>query len=105
MLIPIGMSLYASASVLVVLGQEYLPGRIGMASGVTIGLAVSFGGGAAPLIGSVADWLGIAVLPLVLTGISLVATVLGYTLPPRRTGPPGDEWRGTNSPRQETRTS
>ena len=42
-------------SVFVVLGQDYLPNRIGTASGVTVGLAVSIGGLFSPIFGWLAD--------------------------------------------------
>ena len=35
-------------SITVVLGQEYLPNRLGMASGVTLGAAIGVGGALAP---------------------------------------------------------
>ena len=44
LLVPLAVFLFMPTSVLVVLGQEYLPRRVGMASGVTLGLAVSVGG-------------------------------------------------------------
>jgi FSR family fosmidomycin resistance protein-like MFS transporter len=47
--------LYVPFSLHVTLGQDYLPRRVGTASGVTLGLAVSIGGIASPLIGAVAD--------------------------------------------------
>ncbi|MEU8849281.1 MFS transporter [Streptomyces sp. NPDC048564] len=47
--------LYVPFSLHVTLGQDYLPRRVGTASGVTLGLAVSVGGLAAPLIGALAD--------------------------------------------------
>jgi FSR family fosmidomycin resistance protein-like MFS transporter len=52
---------------MVVTGQKYLPKHIGFASGVTLGLAVTVVGVAAPLLGRVADNYGIqaAVLALV----------------------------------------
>jgi MFS transporter, FSR family, fosmidomycin resistance protein len=49
------------SAVQVTLGQDYLPNRIGTASGVTLGLAISIGGLAAPLFGFVADKYGLAV--------------------------------------------
>ena len=52
LLVPLAIFLFMPTSVLVVLGQEYLPRRVGMASGVTLGLAVSVGGMCAPLLGS-----------------------------------------------------
>ena len=39
----------------VILSQDYLPSRIGTASGVTVGLAVSIGGLFSPLLGWLAD--------------------------------------------------
>ena len=44
LLIPIGLLLSAPNSAMVVLGQTYLPNHIGFSSGVTMGLAFSFGG-------------------------------------------------------------
>ena len=44
---------------MVVLGQAYLPRHVGTASGVTVGLAVTFGGLAAPLLGRYADLRGL----------------------------------------------
>ncbi|WFB11621.1 MFS transporter [Streptomyces sp. LX-29] len=47
--------LYVPFSLHVTLGQDYLPRRMGTASGVTLGLTVSVGGLASPLIGAAAD--------------------------------------------------
>lgn len=47
--------LYVPFSLHVTLGQDYLPRRVGTASDITLGLAVSIGGIAGPLIGAVAD--------------------------------------------------
>ncbi|GIH03980.1 MFS transporter [Rhizocola hellebori] len=47
--------LYVPFSLQVTLGQDYLPSRIGTASGITLGLTVSIGGLASPLVGSLAD--------------------------------------------------
>lgn len=47
--------LYVPFSLHVTLGQDYLPGRVGTASGVTLGLTVSIGGLASPVIGAAAD--------------------------------------------------
>ena len=58
LLVPLALCIFLPSSVQVVLGQEYLPSRVGMASGVTLGLAVSVGGMAAPLLGRLADWQG-----------------------------------------------
>ena len=59
LLIPIGLVLYGTYSPSIVLGQKYLPNRVGFSSGVTLGVAVAIGGGAAPIIGKIADLYGI----------------------------------------------
>lgn len=59
LLIPIGLVLYGTYSPSIVLGQKYLPNRVGFSSGVTLGVAVAIGGGAAPIIGRIADLYGI----------------------------------------------
>ncbi|MFI5801618.1 MFS transporter [Streptomyces sp. NPDC051561] len=59
--------LYVPFSLHVTLGQDYLPHRVGTASGVTLGLTVSVGGLASPLIGAFADAtsLQLALAPLI----------------------------------------
>lgn len=49
------IALYVPFSLHVTLGQDFLPTRIGTASGVTLGLAVSVGGLVSPLVGAVAE--------------------------------------------------
>lgn len=78
LLIPIGLLLYGTYSPSIVLGQTYLPNRVGLSSGVTLGLAVAIGGGAAPVIGKLADLHGvwfslasIAFLPIVFALVAL----------------------------------
>ncbi|MFD9130522.1 MFS transporter [Kitasatospora sp. NPDC059571] len=53
-----GLALNVPFAVLVKLGQDYLPSRPGTAAGVTLGLAVSIGGLAAPALGAIADGYG-----------------------------------------------
>ncbi|MFI9829085.1 MFS transporter [Streptomyces sp. NPDC051913] len=59
--------LYVPFSLHVTLGQDYLPRRVGTASGVTLGLTVSVGGLAAPAVGALADAtsLQLALAPLI----------------------------------------
>ncbi|WP_075692252.1 MFS transporter [Streptomyces acidiscabies] len=49
------IGLYVPFSLQVALGQDYLPNRVGTASGITLGLTVSVGGLAGPGIGALAD--------------------------------------------------
>ncbi|MFE2164445.1 MFS transporter, partial [Streptomyces sp. NPDC059447] len=74
-------ALYVPFSLQVTLGQDYLPTRMGTASGVTLGLTVSVGGLASPLIGAVADAASLrtALLPLVV--LPLLAWALARRLP------------------------
>lgn len=81
MLVPIGLALYAPFSPMVVLGQKYLPNHMGLASGVTLGLAVSVGGVFAPLLGWVSDHYGIHAAISCLVVVPVIATVLASTLP------------------------
>lgn len=59
LLIPVGIALAASNSVVVVMAQEYLPNRVGLAAGVTLGLSMTIGGLLMPLFGSIADHYGL----------------------------------------------
>jgi FSR family fosmidomycin resistance protein-like MFS transporter len=73
--------LYVPFSLSITLGQDYLPRRVGTASGVTLGLTVSVGGIASPLIGAVADHssLQLALAPLI--ALPAVAWLFLRTLP------------------------
>ncbi len=84
LLVPAALALYLPFSVLVVMGQEYLPNRVGTASGVTLGLAVTAGGLAAPLLGLVADRWGLAAPLLVVSALPLLAVAVTLTLPDSR---------------------
>jgi FSR family fosmidomycin resistance protein-like MFS transporter len=76
-----GFVLVASQASFVVLGQEYLPNRVGLASGVTLGLAVSLGGGISPVLGAIADAHGVAASLLTIAAFALAATLIAFTLP------------------------
>lgn len=82
LLVPLALFIFLPTSVLVVLGQEYLPSRLGVASGVTLGLAVSVGGMTAPLLGVLADHHGLGVVIVVLWCVLIVAAALALALPP-----------------------
>lgn len=77
----LGVALYIPFSVHVTLGQEYLPQHIGTASGVTLGLAVSVGGIAAPLLGLLADRTTLTTALAVLPAVALAALLLSLRLP------------------------
>jgi MFS transporter, FSR family, fosmidomycin resistance protein len=95
----IGAAVIATFSVTLVMGQEYLPGRLGTASGVTLGLAIGLGGVGAPLMGLVADQWGLNTTLYVLAVLPLGGLALTFTLPPARRRQPDtgsrSEWAGS----------
>ena len=59
----------------VVLGQKYLPNRLGMASGITLGLSVSVGGLSSPILGRIGDNHGLVTVLYVLAGVALLGAL------------------------------
>jgi MFS transporter, FSR family, fosmidomycin resistance protein len=76
-----GVTVRIPFSVLVKLGQDYLPSRPGTASGVTLGLAVSAGGLAAPAFGVVAAAHGTPAVFTLLCLLPVPAVALSLFLP------------------------
>jgi FSR family fosmidomycin resistance protein-like MFS transporter len=95
----VGAAIIATFSVTVVMGQEYLPGRIGVASGVTLGLSIGLGGLGAPVLGIVADRFGLDTTLYVITCLPLAALALTFTLPPPKRATSGRS-RAQAPPRQ-----
>lgn len=85
LLAAIGAMIIATFSVTVVMGQEYLPNRIGIASGVTLGLAIGVGGLGAAGLGLVADAAGLDVVMRIIAFVPLLAAALALSLPRART--------------------
>jgi MFS transporter, FSR family, fosmidomycin resistance protein len=83
-LISIGVGLSACYSPIVVLGQRYLPNRVGLASGFTLGVTIAIGGMATPILGSIADSVGIWKTLAVLLFVPVVAAGIALTLPAPR---------------------
>jgi FSR family fosmidomycin resistance protein-like MFS transporter len=75
-----GVGIYMPFSVFVMLGQDYLPQRIGTASGVTVGLAVSIGGLASPLLGTLADHTDLRTALSVLLVLPVLGLLLSWRL-------------------------
>jgi FSR family fosmidomycin resistance protein-like MFS transporter len=102
-----GAATIATFAVTIVMGQEFLPGRIGVASGVTIGLSIGLGGVGAPLLGLLADAHGLRAVFELLVVFPLLALGLSLALPARRdgfseadpltAGPPPDHRRTTST--------
>ena len=81
LLLPLGIALSFSYSPIVVLGQQYLPNRVRLASGVTLGLAVSVGGILAPVLGKVADLYGLLTAFYMLAGLATIPLIFSFMLP------------------------
>ncbi len=79
----VGAATVGTFGVTVVMGQEYLPGRIGLAAGLTMGLSIGLGGIGAPLLGLLADAGGLKITMLAIAALPVVGLVLALTLPAR----------------------
>src|SRR5207244_10771318 len=89
--------------VTMVMSQEYLPRRIGMASGLSIGLSIGLGGIAAVGLGAVADSVDLQAAMYAAAAAALPGFVLATLLPsPRATRPVAPE--PVLSPRARRRT-
>ncbi len=78
----IGFFTIASFSVTVVLGQAYLPSHVGLASGVTLGLAIGLGGVSAAALGAVGDAWGLNAVLWTMAVLPIPAILLAVSLPP-----------------------
>jgi FSR family fosmidomycin resistance protein-like MFS transporter len=77
----VGFVTIMSFSVTVVMGQEYLPRRLGLASGVTLGAAIGVGGIAAVLLGVLADAAGLTAVMWTIALLPIPSLLLALTLP------------------------
>ncbi|MGY6026799.1 MFS transporter [Streptomyces spinosirectus] len=94
--------LYVPFALHITLGQDFLPRRLGTASGVTLGLAVSAGGLASPALGALADATSLrtALVPLIalpalgrLLLAGLREPISAVEQPPERRPRTGRRWR------------
>jgi MFS transporter, FSR family, fosmidomycin resistance protein len=79
-----GFLIILTFSVTVVMSQEYLPNRLGLASGVSLGLAIGVGGIAAAGLGLVADAWGLRTVMWLIVALAVPMVVLARTLPVTR---------------------
>jgi FSR family fosmidomycin resistance protein-like MFS transporter len=98
MLVLIGLTFYLPFSAMVVVGQQYLPNRVGLSSGVTLGLSVSIGGLVAPLLGKLADLHGLHAALTVVALLPILALGVVATLPKVQALPPAEEPRAGMPP-------
>ena len=77
----VGCAVMGTFGVTMVMGQEYLPRRVGMASGLVIGLSIGLGGVAAVVLGALADTIDLRSALYVCAASPLFALVTTLLLP------------------------
>jgi FSR family fosmidomycin resistance protein-like MFS transporter len=76
-----GAMLISSFAITIVMSQEYLPTRVGLASGLAIGFAIGLGGVAAVVLGAVADAIDLRTAVVATAAGPAAAAVLTLALP------------------------
>lgn len=87
-----GLAMNANMSVVLVLGQEYLPSRMGLATGLIVGLCGGAGGLIVAGLGVFGDAAGLAPVLYVLAALPLAVAALASALPQPTAAPPGTIW-------------
>jgi MFS transporter, FSR family, fosmidomycin resistance protein len=77
----VGFFTIGNFSITVVLGQEFLPRRIGIASGVTLGAAIGVGGVTAALLGLLADATSLTAVMVVIAALPVGGLACALALP------------------------
>src|SRR2546428_1505763 len=80
----IGACVVGTFGVTMVMGQEYMPNHVGMASGLVIGLSVGLGGVAAVVLGRLADATSLRTALFVAAGAPHLVSVVVPKIAPRR---------------------
>jgi MFS transporter, FSR family, fosmidomycin resistance protein len=80
----VGVCVVGTFGVTGVMSQEYLPSRIGLASGLVIGFSIGLGGIAALSLGAVADAADLETAMYACAAVPALAVVLGLLLPSSR---------------------
>ncbi len=79
-----GMAAVSTFAVVMVMAQDLIPERIGMVSGLIIGLAVGMGGIGATMLGAIADRWGLATAMDVTAMLPLAALAIAVAMPSDR---------------------
>ena len=77
----VGACVIGSFGVTMVIGQEYLPHRIGMASGLTVGFGIGLGGVGAVVVGTLADRIDLDSALYLAAAMPVAALALAVFLP------------------------
>ncbi len=81
MLLPLAVGIFVPYSPVVILGQTYLGKNVGMASGITMGLASTLGGVMSPVVGWGADKWGIPAALQILWIAALIGVIFSFIVP------------------------
>jgi len=76
-----GAVVISTFSVTIVMSQEYLPSRIALASGLSVGLAIGLGGIAAVILGGIADSIDLRTALFATAAGPALAVLLAVWLP------------------------
>lgn len=76
-----GALIIGTLSTTVIMGMEYLPNRVGLASALLIGLSTGLGGLCVGVLGRAADAVGLGVVLWSLVGVAAVSYALTFALP------------------------
>ena len=79
----LGVSLFLPFAAQITMSHSYLPNRIGVASGVTLGLTLSLGGVVSPLLGQLADRTSVQTVFIVLAALITIGFALSWILKER----------------------
>lgn len=80
----LGVSLFIPFAAQITLSHSYLPNRIGVASGVTLGLTLSLGGLVSPLMGQIADRTNVQSVFAIIVVLLAIGYAMSFTLKERR---------------------
>jgi len=89
-LVALGFVVLSTFAVTVTLGQAYMPGAVGVSSGLTIGLSVGAGGLGTVILGALADRIGIVSMLRLLFILPALAFALSLVLAPPSPAPQGE---------------
>jgi len=80
----VGIAVIGTFGITMVMAQQYLPSRIGTASGLSIGFSIGLGGVAAVFLGAIADSIDLRTALYVSSAAPIVAVALTLLLPRER---------------------
>ena len=87
-----GLAMNANMSVVLVLGQEYMPSRMGLSTGLIVGVCGGAGGLIVAGLGVLGDAAGLTPVLYVLAALPLAVAALASVLPQPAAAPPGTVW-------------